>query len=70
MLENKTVLSVKNLSKSLGNKQVLKNVNLDLERGDIIGITGKNGSGKTTLLRIIIGLFYASSGDVIIEGKN
>ncbi|MCS4523189.1 ATP-binding cassette domain-containing protein [Clostridium botulinum] len=57
MLENKTVLSVKNLSKSLGNKQVLKNVNLDLERGDIIGITGKNGSGKTTLLRIIIGLF-------------
>lgn len=69
MSENKTVLSIKNLSKSLEHKQVLKNVNLDLERGDIIGITGKNGSGKTTLLRIIIGLFYPSSGDVIIEGK-
>ncbi|WP_125153568.1 ATP-binding cassette domain-containing protein [Clostridium rectalis] len=69
MLKPKIVLSIKNLSKKLGNREVLKNVNLDLERGDIIGITGKNGSGKTTLLRIIIGLFYPSSGDVIIEGK-
>lgn len=69
MSKPEVVVSIKNLSKKLGNKKVLKNINLQLERGDVIGITGKNGSGKTTLLRIIIGLFYPSSGEVIIRGK-
>lgn len=47
----------------------LKNINLDLKDGDIVGIIGPNGSGKSSLLRIISGIYYPTSGKRYIEGQ-
>nr|WP_254906457.1 ATP-binding cassette domain-containing protein [Clostridium tyrobutyricum] len=46
----------------------MKDIDLKVNSGEVIGITGKNGSGKTTLLRIIIGLMYPSKGEVSMRG--
>ena len=50
------MIKVENLSKYYGTKQVLKNINLNFEKGQVYGIVGENGSGKTTLFRCIAGL--------------
>ena len=50
------MINIQNLSKNFGNKQVLKNVNMQFERGNIYGVVGENGAGKTTLFRCIAGL--------------
>ena len=64
------LLECKNLNKSYGNKKILKNVNLTIHNGKIIGLLGKNGTGKTTLIKIINGLLTKTSGEVYINGKN
>ncbi len=50
------MVNIKNLSKSYGNKKVLKNINLELGRGQVAGMVGENGAGKTTLFRCIAGM--------------
>ena len=57
------------LNKSYGEKQVLKNVNLKIPRGKIIGLLGKNGTGKSTLLKLINDLLTPTSGEILINGK-
>lgn len=64
------VLEVKNINKFFGKKQILKDINFDIEEGEILGFVGPNGSGKTTTIKIILGLQKASSGEVYINGKN
>ena len=63
------LLECKNLCKSYDEKQVLKNVNLKIPGGKIIGLLGKNGTGKTTLIKLINDLLTPTSGEVLIEGK-
>lgn len=63
------LLECKNLSKNFDNKKILKDVNLIIPRGKIIGLLGKNGQGKTTLLKLINDLLTPTSGEVLIEGK-
>lgn len=65
----KYIIQVKNLSKSYGKKQVLKDVSFDVKRGDKIGIVGRNGCGKTTLLNILNGCDTDYSGSVSITPK-
>ena len=62
------VLEVKELSKSFGNKEIFRNVNLRLEGGKIYGLIGPNGSGKSVFLKIICGLMSAS-GNVYYNGQ-
>lgn len=62
------LLECKNLSKSFDNKKILKDVNLIIPRGKIVGLLGKNGQGKTTLLKLINDLLTPTSGEVLIEG--
>ena len=50
------MISIKNLSKSYGNKKVLNSINLQFEKGKIYGLVGKNGAGKTTLFRCLSGM--------------
>ena len=63
------VLECSGVSKKYGKKEVLKNINLQLERGKIIGLLGPNGSGKTTLIKIINGLLTADEGDIKVGGE-
>lgn len=62
------ILKLNNLSVKYGNHYAIKNLNLELEKGRIIGLLGPNGSGKTTLIKTIMGLLIASEGEVLIDG--
>jgi ABC-2 type transport system ATP-binding protein len=62
------ILKLNNLNKSYASFPALKNVNLELEPGRIMGILGPNGSGKTTLIKIVAGLLQPSSGEVLVCG--
>lgn len=59
---------IKNVSKSFDGVEVLHDVNLDLEEGHIYGFIGRNGSGKSVLFKIICGLYYPTTGSVIVDG--
>ena len=62
-------IEVSNYSKTIGNSEVLSNINITFEGGKIYGLKGKNGSGKTMLMRAISGLITPTEGSVIIDGK-
>lgn len=64
------VLQVENLSKSFGDKKVLKDVYFDVNNSEIVGFLGKNGAGKSTTMKIICGLLSADSGSVEICGHD
>ena len=63
------LLEIKNLSKSFDNKPILKDVNLKVTNGKIIGLLGKNGVGKTTLIKLINDLLVPTTGEILINGK-
>ncbi len=63
------LVKITGLSKSYGKKKVLDNVDISIERGEIIGLLGKNGVGKTTLIKTIAGLLSIDEGSVLIDGK-
>ncbi len=63
------ILSVNNVSKAFGEKQVLKGLSFSCEGGKALGILGRNGAGKTTMIRIIMGVFNADSGNVTLDGE-
>ena len=57
------------INKSFGNKKILKDINLTIPRGKIIGLLGKNGTGKSTLIKLINDLLTPTSGQILINGK-
>lgn len=63
------LLELKNIDKSFGDKQVLKGVSFTAESGKAFGLLGRNGAGKTTSIRILMNVFPANSGEVLIDGK-
>ena len=65
------IISVKNVSKTYaGGFEALKNVSLDIDKGEIFALLGPNGAGKTTLINIICGIVTASAGKVTIDGHD
>ena len=50
--------------------KVLKNINFNLEKGDVLGVTGPNGAGKTTLFKIILDLIEPSSGKIVLNSRS
>jgi len=62
------LIQIRNLSKSYGSKQVLKNLSLDIFPGQVIGYIGPNGAGKSTTVKILTGLIPDFEGDVIVNG--
>lgn len=70
-MENREpIITIRNLSKSFGTKTVLKNINLDIFKGEIIGYIGPNGAGKSTTVKIMLGLIGEFSGEIKILGKD
>lgn len=63
------LIEIKDLTKSYGKKQALKDINLTIEPGNIYGLLGPNGSGKTTLIKIINNLLTPTSGEIKIKGN-
>jgi len=61
-------LQVKNINKSFGDKQVLKNINFTVTSGEAFGYLGRNGAGKTTSIRILTDIFRADSGEISLDG--
>lgn len=61
-------ISVNNVSVTINGIEILKNINIDIEEKEFIGIIGPNGGGKTTLLKVILGLIKPDKGEVLIKG--
>ncbi len=64
-----SIIKVKNLKKSFGSLEVLKDISINIEKGDIVAILGPSGSGKSTFLRSLIDLEEIDGGDICIEGN-
>ena len=64
------LLEIKDLNKSFDNKPILKDINLKVKKGKIIGLLGKNGAGKTTLIKLINDLLTPDSGKILFKGKS
>jgi len=62
-------LQVKDLCKSFGTKQVLKDISFTVNSGEAFGYLGRNGAGKTTSIRILADIFRADSGEILLDGK-
>lgn len=60
----KTLLTVQNLKKSFKDKEALKGISFEVNRGEIMAILGPNGAGKSTTIRNIMGIMYPDSGEV------
>ena len=63
-------IEIKNLSKRFGNHEVLKDISLSVNQGEVVSIIGSSGSGKSTILRCINLLEEPTGGDIIVEGKS
>ena len=64
-----SMLKTTNIVKKYGNRTVLKNINMNINKGDIYGFIGKNGAGKTTFMRVVLSLTLKDSGEVIYYGN-
>lgn len=64
-----SILELKNISKVFGDVNVIKNVNLEIEKGEFVTFLGPSGCGKTTLLRMIAGFYNIDKGDIFLQGK-
>ncbi|MEG0473950.1 MAG: ATP-binding cassette domain-containing protein, partial [Solibacillus sp.] len=64
------VVQLKNLSKTIKGKRIIKDLSIDFFPGQITGLLGPNGAGKTTTIRMMTGLMHPTAGEVIIDGKS
>ena len=63
------LLEIKNISKSFDKKEILKDINLTIPNGKIVGLLGKNGAGKTTLIKLINDLLTPNTGEILVKGS-
>lgn len=55
--------------KGYRDQQVLDGINLEIKKGEFVGIVGRNGSGKSTLLKLLAGIYYPSAGEIVVNGS-
>lgn len=63
-MKKEAIITIKKITKKFKDREVLKNINLAINEGTIVGIIGRNGSGKTVLLKIISGLYFETTGEI------
>ncbi len=62
-------IEIRNITKNFGEKEVLRGISFEAESGRAHGLLGRNGAGKTTTIRIIMGVFFQNSGEILVDGK-
>ena len=60
------VLSIRNLSKSFGQQQIIKDLNMSVPEGSVFGFIGQNGAGKTTTMKMVLGLLQPDQGEILV----
>ena len=68
-MENNIAIELKGITKRFGSVVANKDINLKLEKGEILALLGENGSGKTTLMNMISGIYYPDEGFLLTEKK-
>ncbi|MBR6510045.1 MAG: ABC transporter ATP-binding protein [Clostridia bacterium] len=68
-MNNKAAIELKNITKTFGSVIANKDINLTVNRGEILSILGENGSGKTTLMNMISGIYYPDEGQIFVDGE-
>ena len=68
--KNKPLIKLEKISLSFGKRQILENINFDINKGEILGMLGPNGVGKSTIFNLITGLIKPNYGSIIINGEN
>lgn len=68
-LEQNYILEIQNLSKSFGKNHVLKNINLKIKKGSVMGLMGENGAGKSTMMKCLFGIYGKDDGFFYLDGK-
>jgi ABC-2 type transport system ATP-binding protein len=63
------ILEIQNLKKYFATQKAVDDISMSIEQGSIFGLLGPNGAGKTTLIRMITGIFYPDSGNILLKGK-
>ena len=66
----KPFIDIQNVSYKVGNKQILKDINLQIYKNEFVSIIGDNGSGKTTLCKLIMGIIKPTKGKILIDGQD
>ena len=69
-LPSMSLLSVSNLSLTLGSQKILKDISFTVEQGEVIGLIGPNGSGKTTLFNVLSGFLKPTEGRMELRGED
>lgn len=64
------MITVNRLTKTFGGLTAVSNVDLEIKKGELIGLIGPNGAGKTTVFNLLTGIYMPTSGEIIFEGKN
>ena len=64
--KSKPILNAKNISKSFGERIILRKINIHLNQGEMLGLLGSNGAGKSTFMNIVLGLLKADFGDIFL----
>jgi ABC-type sugar transport system ATPase subunit len=67
---NNVVLEMKSITKAFPGVLALNSVEIDLRKGEVLGILGENGAGKSTLIKILAGVYQMDSGEILMEGRN
>ena len=65
--KSKPVLSAKNISKSFGQRVILRKIDIHLNKGEMLGVLGSNGAGKSTFMNIVLGLLKPDYGDIFLD---
>ena len=68
-MENENILEIEKLSKSFGKNHVLKDINLKVKRGTVMGLMGENGAGKSTMMKCLFGIYNRDDGSIIFDGR-
>ncbi|WP_282942474.1 ABC transporter ATP-binding protein [Paenibacillus sp. RC67] len=69
-MQQPLAVEVRNVTKVIGGKEIIKNLSLSVRSGEIYGFLGPNGAGKTTTIRMIVGLISITKGDILVQGNS